>query len=84
MAQANHAAEDGHSDANGVVKVPPELRKAKVTQVMGLLERESVFRIPYASCMRSIGRLLTTHLRSALVDATLTRLERLNLSSSLS
>lgn len=53
VAQANQVAEEGHSDANGAVKVPPELRKAKVTQVMGLLEREFVASIPYASCLKS-------------------------------
>ncbi len=42
VAQAHQAAEGGSSDVNGVIKVPPELRKAKVTQVMGLLERECV------------------------------------------
>lgn len=50
MAQAEHIAEDGQSDTNGVVKVPPELRKAKVAQVMGLLERECVSCFRFAIC----------------------------------
>ena len=82
MAQASQVAEDGHSDANGVVKVPPELRKAKVAQVMGLLEREFV----HCSTNDFERALLTITRasRSALVDATLSRLERLNLGSAFS
>lgn len=64
VAQANHVAEDGHSDANGVVKVPPELRKAKVTQVMGLLERECVTAIHFVTCIEFDGSSLTTAIAS--------------------
>ena len=59
VAQANQVAEDDHSDANGAIKVPPELRKAKVTQVMGLLEREFVAFTLCAFCMKPIRSLLT-------------------------
>ncbi|KAA6411382.1 MAG: hypothetical protein FRX48_04662 [Lasallia pustulata] len=39
--QAKAVAESGQPETNGSFKVPPDLRKAKVAQVMGLLERES-------------------------------------------
>jgi len=62
VGQANHVAEDGHSDANGIVKVPPELRKAKVTQVMGLLEREFVTSHTHSICdVLQVRRIIADH-----------------------
>ena len=48
VAQAKEAAKGGDDPAtsNGAFKVPPDLRKHKVAQVMGLLEREYVFPVP--------------------------------------
>lgn len=42
MEQAKDIAETSPAEMNGSFKVPPDLRKAKVAQVMGLLEREYV------------------------------------------
>lgn len=44
MEQAKDISETSPAETNGSFKVPPDLRKAKVAQVMGLLERE------YVSC----------------------------------
>lgn len=66
VAQANHAAEDGRSDANGVVKVPPELRKAKVAQVMSLLEREFVTPFHFICDLLQIGQIIAYHSSSIL------------------
>jgi hypothetical protein len=66
VAQANHAAEDGRSDANGVVKVPPELRKAKVAQVMSLLEREFVTPFHFICDLHQIGQIIAYHSSSIL------------------
>ncbi|KAI9837835.1 MAG: hypothetical protein M1819_006769 [Sarea resinae] len=55
--QAKEAANDGECDENGTFKVPPAIRKAKESQIMGMLERES-----------------------ALIEATQSRLERLEVS----
>ena len=42
MEQTKDIAETGQPETNGSFKVPPDLRKAKVAQVMSLLEREYV------------------------------------------
>lgn len=45
MEQTKDIAETDRPETSGSFKVPPDLRKAKVAQVMGLLEREYV---PYS------------------------------------
>ena len=42
VSQAKEVATDNQAEPNGTIKVPPDLRKAKVAQVMELLEREYV------------------------------------------
>ena len=48
MAQTKDIAENDRPEIKDSFKVPQDLRKAKVTQVMSLLEREYVTKYPQA------------------------------------
>ena len=70
--------------ANGTFQVPPDIRKEKVGQVMGLLEREYVLIVQRLSLLCQLLHYANTIFylfRTALVDAAQDRLERLNLST---
>ena len=68
-----------HRTTPNLLVVPPDIRKAKVQQIMNLLEREYVQPICPPQIQR--GRIVTDFLclcREALVDATRKRLEKLS------
>ena len=82
VARAKEIQEGPVENNSGTDEIPPELRRARVGQVMGLLEREYVFRRYYAIAFTTnLGLFTDMVCRSALVDAAQERLGRLSLNT---
>ena len=82
VAQAKETSKSLTRNHRGDDEIPPEFRRARVGQVMGLLEREYVSRRDQAiSLSRDFDLFTDVVCRSALVDAAQERLGRLSLNA---
>ncbi|KAL8793184.1 MAG: hypothetical protein Q9195_004214 [Heterodermia aff. obscurata] len=82
IAQAKETSKGIMGNNSGADEIPAEVRRARVGQVMGLLEREYVSRRDCAVFFTTnLGLFADVVCRSALVDATQKRLGQLSLST---